>query len=56
MKGINDMKIAFVLTMHQSEEIRPNGFDLVDRYLISLQNSCMYDYTVFLFDNSGVDI
>ena len=33
------MKVAFILTMHQSKEIRPNGFYLVDRYLKSLKNS-----------------
>ena len=47
-------KIAFILTMHQSDEIRPNGFELVDRYLKSLEKSLMYEnYTVFLFDNSS---
>ena len=49
------MKVAFILTMHQSKEIRPNGFYLVDRYLKSLKNSCSFDYTVFLFDNTSED-
>lgn len=51
------MKVAIILTMHQSKEIRPNGFDLVDRYLKSLKNSISSDweYTVFLFDNTSVD-
>ena len=52
---MENIKVAFILTMHQSKEIRPNGFELVDRYLNSLKESIIYDYTVFLFDNSSVD-
>jgi hypothetical protein len=51
------MKIAIILTMHQSKEIRPNGFELVDRYLTSLKKSVdpHWQYTVFLFDNTSED-
>ena len=51
------MKIAIVLTMHQSKEIRPNGFALIDRYLKSLKESVdsSWKYTIFLFDNTSED-
>mgnify|MGYP003647310948 CR=1 FL=1 len=49
------IKVAFVMAMHQSTEIRPRGFESVNRYLTSLDDSCMYDYTVFLFDNSSTE-
>ena len=51
------MKIAFIVTMHQSQEIRPDGFKLIDRYLMSLKKSVnsKFDYSIFLFDNTSVD-
>lgn len=51
------MKIAFIVTMHQSQEIRPDGFKLIDRYLMSLKRSVnsKFDYSVFLFDNTSED-
>tara|TARA_Y100000004_G_scaffold159615_1_gene186593 strand:+ start:1756 stop:2538 length:783 start_codon:yes stop_codon:yes gene_type:complete len=49
------MKIAFVLTLHQSQERRPDGFKLIDRHLTSMKKSVnsKFDYSVFLFDNTS---
>ena len=49
------MKVAFILTMHQSKNIRPNGIELVDQCLRSIQKSVeeYKEYKVFLNDNTS---
>ena len=53
---MENIKTAFVVTMHQSEEISPYGFYLIDRCLNSIKASVTYgQYKVFLFDNSSTE-
>jgi len=52
---MKDQKIAFVLAMHHSDKIRPNGLSVIHRFLDSLRKSCEFDYTVFLFDNESTE-
>jgi hypothetical protein len=52
---MNNIKVGFVLTCHQSQKIRPNGFYIVDRFIQSIHNHCHYDHAIYLFDNSSED-
>jgi hypothetical protein len=53
---MNNTKIAFVVTMHQSEKISPYGLMLIDRCLNSIRESVVVGkYKVFLFDNSSTE-
>jgi len=46
-------KIAFVVTVHWSDKIRPNGQDLLLRYLSSIYEHCNYDFHIFIVDNES---
>jgi len=46
-------KIAFIVTVHWSDEIRPNGQDLLLRYLSSIYEHCNYDFHIFIVDNES---
>ena len=53
---MDNIKIAFVVTMHQSEKISPYGLMLIDRCLNSIRESVsVCEYKVFLFDNSSTE-
>lgn len=46
-------KIAFVVTVHWSEKIRPKGQDLLSSYLSSIYDHCKYDFHIFIIDNES---
>ena len=52
---IKNKKVAFVVALHQSDEHRPNGFELFNNYLISIYESCEYPFKIFAFDNQSQD-
>lgn len=49
----NTTKVAFVVTSHWSDEIRPQGGDLLTRYLDSIYNHCIFPYEVYVVDNQS---
>lgn len=47
------MKPAFVVVAHQSKDHRPNGHELIYRYLTSLEENLKIPYDVFIIDNAS---
>lgn len=47
------MKPAFVVTVHQSEQYRPDGHNYLDRYLKTLDEMMVIDYDVFIMENAS---
>lgn len=47
------MKIAFIVTAHWSDELRPNGQDLLLRYLSSIYENCNFNFHIFIVDNQS---
>ena len=48
----NNMKIGILTITHQSDELRPNGFELVTKFVNSLSN-IEYEYECVIIDNSS---
>lgn len=47
------MKIGFIVTAHHSDELRPQGGMFLERFMSSLNESCTYDYHVYIVDNES---
>jgi hypothetical protein len=47
------MKPAFIVTVHQSDEFRPDGHQYLQRYLDSLEASMQIPYDVFIMENAS---
>ena len=47
------MKIGFIVTSHWSERIRPQGDELLRRYVDSILKHCTYDYNIYIIDNQS---
>ena len=47
------MKIGFIVTSHWSERIRPQGDELLRRYIDSILKHCTYDYNIYIVDNQS---
>ena len=55
MTQSNMNNVAFILTCHQSQKIRPNGFYIVDRFIQSIHEHCEFKHTIYLYDNTSED-
>jgi hypothetical protein len=47
------MKIGFVVTAHWSDEYRPEGNDLINKFCKSIYENCNYDFHIYLIDNGS---
>ena len=47
------MKPAFIVTVHKSNQFRPDGHDYIGRYLDSLEKSLHIPYDVFIMENAS---
>lgn len=47
------MRPAFIVTVHQSDEYRPNGHKLLDIYLASLYSNLEMEFDVFIMENAS---
>lgn len=47
------MKIGFVVTMHWSDKLRPNGKNYIINFIESTINSLNYDFTIYVIDNES---
>ena len=54
---MNSMKqskrVAFVVTVHWSQKIRPDGQDLLLRFLSSIYEFCKFNFHVYIVDNQS---
>jgi len=46
-------KIGFVVTNHQSQKIRPQGRELLNAFIKSLEESCSYPFELYVVDNGS---
>lgn len=47
------MKPAFIVTVHQSAQYRPNGHALLDTYISSLSDNLKLEYDLFILENAS---
>ena len=48
-----EKKVGIVVTVHWSEEIRPNGDFLLKRFLDSLYQYCTHNFCIYIIDNES---
>ena len=49
-------KVGIIVTTHHGDELRPNGAELINRFLYTLSQSIKYEYVVYLFNNASPNI
>jgi len=47
------MKVGFAITSHYSDEIRPQGREILDRLIESIITNCEYDFNIVIVDNQS---
>lgn len=47
------MKVGFIATAHWSDKYRPDGGKFITRFCNTLHESCIYDYNLYVIDNSS---
>lgn len=49
------MKVGFVVTAHHSPEYRPNGIEFISKFCTSLNESCKYEFNLYVVDNASTE-
>jgi len=47
------MRVAFIITCHWSDSIRPTGGELCTAIINSVIKSCKYDFCIYIIDNAS---
>ena len=47
------IKVGFVITNHQSQKIRPQGRELLQNIIQSIEYSCKFPFSVYIVDNGS---
>jgi hypothetical protein len=47
------MKIGFIVTAHHSNVYRPDGGLFIERFCTTLNQSCKYEYNLYVIDNAS---